>query len=205
MQSDEQGRAKINRGEPLRGSSKAILEQLRQTEHGEHNILIYPDIETLNEVMAAHYKEALDDRNELALFVNTYQPQSKIRQVLGRCGLDVARYENEGSLVIYDGVKGYQSADGVYAVMALINMLLFERVDRLCKAGMVGMADMGSFFMMGDDRLEGLMSYELSLPSVWDKMKLRSFCLYHQEDFERLSGEERQALIDHHYRYVKLY
>lgn len=191
-----------NRGKPVTGSSKTILQQLQDTEHGEHNILIYPDLKTLNEVISKHYKEALENRNELGLFVTYYQSIAEVRKVLGRDGVDVAKYEQEGSLVLYDSVKGYQTSEGVYSIMALINML-FERVKRLGKSGMFGMADMGSFFLL--QRIEQLLSYELSLPSIWDKMKLRSFCIYHEGDFSRMTEEERQALIDHHYKYIKRY
>jgi hypothetical protein len=191
-----------NRGKPVTGSSKTILQQLQDTEHGEHNILIYPDLKTLNEVISKHYKEALENRNELGLFVTYYQSIAEVRKVLGREGVDVAKYEQEGSLVLYDSVKGYQTSEGVYSIMALINML-FERVKRLGKSGIFGMADMGSFFLL--QRIEELLSYELSLPSMWDKMKLRSFCIYHEGDFSRMTEEERQALIDHHYKYIKRY
>jgi KaiC/GvpD/RAD55 family RecA-like ATPase len=179
-----------------------ILKQLEKTKHGEHNIVIYPSTSALNDVMAVHYKEALEARNELALFVTTYTHPDKVRKILGQSGLDVAKYEDEGSLVIYDAVKGYQSTEGVYTVMALINML-FEKAAKLGKTGMFGMADMGSFFVY--EAIEKLMSYELSLPSVWDKMKLRSFCLYHRRDFYSLLPEERQALIEHHYKYIRAY
>ena len=191
-----------NRGKPVTGSSKTILQQLQDTEHGEHNILIYPDLKTLNEVISKHYKEALENRNELGLFVTYYQSIAEVRKVLGREGVDVAKYEQEGSLVLYDSVKGYQTSEGVYSIMALINML-FERVKRLGKSGIFGMADMGSFFLL--QRIEELLSYELSLPSMWDKMKLRSFCIYDEGDFSRMTEEERQALIDHHYKYIKRY
>jgi len=191
-----------NRGKAITGSSKTILQQLQDTQHGEHNILIYPDLKTLNEVISKHYKEALENRNELGLFVTYYQSIAEVRKVLGRDGVDVAKYEQEGSLVLYDSVKGYQTSEGVYSIMALINML-FERVNRLGKSGMFGMADMGSFFLL--QRIEQLLSYELSLPSIWDKMKLRSFCIYHEGDFSRMTEEERQALIDHHYKYIKRY
>jgi KaiC/GvpD/RAD55 family RecA-like ATPase len=146
-----------NRGKPVIGSSKTILQQLQDTKHGEHNILIYPDLKTLNEVISKHYKEALENRNELALFVTYYQSIAEVRKVLGRDGLDVAKYEQEGSLVLYDSVKRYHTSEGIYSIMALINML-FERVKKVGKSGMFGMADMGSFFLL--QRIEQLLSYE---------------------------------------------
>ena len=73
--------------------------------HGEHKIVIYPNTSTLNDVMAVHYKDELEERNELALFVTIYTHPDKIRKILGNSGLDVVRHEDQGSLVIYDAVK----------------------------------------------------------------------------------------------------
>jgi hypothetical protein len=41
----------------------------------------------------------------------------------------------------------------------------------------------------------------MSLPTKYDddNMKLKGFCFYHQEDFDRrLSKEEKQKLLEHH-------
>jgi putative transposon-encoded protein len=58
---------------------------------------------------------------------------------------------------LYDSVKRYHTSEGIYSIMALINML-FERVKKVGKSGMFGMADMGSFFLL--QRIEQLLSYE---------------------------------------------
>jgi KaiC/GvpD/RAD55 family RecA-like ATPase len=185
---------------PQQRDSATLLEHVRGSQYGDHNILIYRDVETLNEIMATHYREALEQKNELALFVSQYQTIQKVRDVLEKSGLDVARHEHQGSLVILDSVKGYHGPDGSYTVTSLINMLL-DRANKLEKKGMFAMADVGSFFFL--DKLEALVTYELSLPSVWSDTKLRSFCLYHQRDIARLSERERQALIDHHHKFIK--
>ena len=194
--------ASEKKGGPIEGSANTILKQVGDSQYGEHNIVVYPDVKALNEVLADCYRAALEERNELALFVSHYQTASKVREVLGRFGLDVPNHEHKGSLIIFDSVKAYQGLEGSYAVMSLVNML-FDRVRKLGKDGMFGMADMGSFFLY--ERIEALMSYELSLPSIWKDMKMRSFCIYHSNDFARLSEEERKALIDHHYKFIKNY
>ena len=44
-----------------------------------------------------------------------------------------------------------------------------------------------------------LVEYELSLPSSYDGMKLKGFCIYHKEDFnKRFTEEQKQNLQDHH-------
>jgi hypothetical protein len=48
-----------------------------------------------------------------------------------------------------------------------------------------------------------LVDYELSLPTRYDK-QVRGFCLYHQKDFDRFSEEQKQRLIEHHGKALKI-
>ena len=46
----------------------------------------------------------------------------------------------------------------------------------------------------------------MSLPTKYDnEMKLKGFCFYHQEDFDkRLSKEQKQKLLKHHSKNIML-
>ena len=48
-----------------------------------------------------------------------------------------------------------------------------------------------------------LVDYELSLPAKYD-VPMKGFCLYHQRDFDRLSEEQRQKLVEHHGKAIKV-
>ncbi len=48
-----------------------------------------------------------------------------------------------------------------------------------------------------------LVEHELSLPTVFD-LPLRAFCLYHQADFERLTDEQKQNLIEYYGMTIKI-
>ena len=58
-------------------------------------------------------------------------------------------------------------------------------------------ADLGSFYHR--DKTHALLDYELSLPSRFNDLKMKGFCVYHKEDFERrLTEEQKQTLLQHH-------
>jgi hypothetical protein len=58
------------------------------------------------------------------------------------------------------------------------------------KSGVSAFGDMGSFFY--ENKENGLMEYELSLPSEYDnEMNLKTFCLYHQKDFDKIYRETK--------------
>ncbi|MDF2768774.1 MAG: MEthanogen/methylotroph, DcmR Sensory domain, partial [Nitrososphaeraceae archaeon] len=66
------------------------------------------------------------------------------------------------------------------------------------KNGISVIADLASFYY--HDQSDKLIEYEMSLPTKYDdKMKLKGFCFYHQEDFDRrLTEQRKQMLLEHH-------
>ncbi|MFL6326160.1 MAG: hypothetical protein ACJ71I_01585 [Nitrososphaeraceae archaeon] len=48
-----------------------------------------------------------------------------------------------------------------------------------------------------------LVDYERSLPTNYD-MPIKGFCLYHQKDFDEFSDEQKQKLIEHHGKALKI-
>lgn len=201
--SDQEGNSLNNqRREPINGKAQLMIQQLRDTKTGQHNILIYPDLQTLNEVMASHCRTAIEERIELALIVTHCQSIHHVREALSSGGLDVVHYEKEGSLIITDSVSEYHqtSSDGVYAMTGLINML-FERVKQMGKNGVFVVADMCSFFL--HEKIGDLLDYESGLPAGWNNMNLRAFCLYHEGDFESFGPEDMRLVLDHHYKIIK--
>jgi hypothetical protein len=48
-----------------------------------------------------------------------------------------------------------------------------------------------------------LFEYELSLPTKYD-VQMKGFCLYHQKDFDKFSDEQKQKLIEHHGKALKI-
>jgi hypothetical protein len=48
-----------------------------------------------------------------------------------------------------------------------------------------------------------LVDYELSLPTKFD-VDMKGFCLYHEKDFNKFSDGQKQELIKHHGKALKI-
>jgi hypothetical protein len=117
-------------------------------------------------------------------------------------GIDAAKYENEGTLVILDSEMAYQPCweqNVTYKIVAadlfnLINILTKQVYERN-KKGITLLSDPGIFFL--NNRITELVSYELSLPTRVDA-NIRPFCCYHKNDFNLLQEEQRRRIFGHH-------
>jgi hypothetical protein len=208
------------------GSNNEILEHLNKAECGTHSILVYPNIEMLRETYSRYVKTQLQDNNEIVLLLPYYETANKVRKTLsegfvnnvadgkgndansndtnGNSTIDVGKYEKEGSLIIMDSVKGYFGSDNNYDDNNNIDLMgfvkqLVKKAESSCKNGVSVIADLGSFYhYYHSETTDKLIEYELSLPSKYDGMKLKGFCVYHKADFKRLTEKQKQKLMDHH-------
>jgi MEDS: MEthanogen/methylotroph, DcmR Sensory domain len=206
------------------GSNNEILEHLHQTEYGTHSILVYPNVETLRETYSRYVKSQLEDNNEIVLILPYYETANKVRKTLsegfanniadgngndansndtnGNSIIDMGKYEKEGSLIIMDSVKGYFGSDNNYNNTDLTEFVkqLVKKAESTGKNGVSVFADLGSFYHYHHSKTaDKLVEYELSLPSKFDGMKLKAFCIYHKEDInKRFTEEQKQKLLDHH-------
>jgi hypothetical protein len=228
-----------------RGVSET-LDALKQSQTGTHCIFVYPDLKTLRQILLHYTKVQLEGENQIVLILPYYESTDMIRQILSaeeegkhnnnnnknkNAGIDVRKYEKEGSLIIMDSLKGYfyysQQQDGSSGVsltdddnnndnnvdlMSFVEVLL-RHAERRRKDGVTILADMGSFYHYyyhDDDNGNGtqrIINYEKSLPIKYDHdgMKLKAFCLYHQSDFEKRFTKKQQAkLLDSHSRSIMM-
>jgi hypothetical protein len=211
----------------ITGSNNEILEHLNKAEYGTHSILVYPNIETLSGTYSRYVKTQLEDNNEIVLLLPYYETANKVRKTLsegfvnniaygkgndansndtnGNSIIDMVKYEKEGSLIIMDSVKGYFGSDNNHDdnnnnidLMGFVKQLV-KKAESSCKNGVSVIADLGSFYHYYHSKTaDKLIEYELSLPSKYDGMKLKGFCVYHKADFKRLTEEQKQKLMDHH-------
>jgi MEDS: MEthanogen/methylotroph, DcmR Sensory domain len=107
----------------------------------------------------------------------------------GNSVIDIEKYEKEGSLIIMDSVKGYFGSDNNYNNNDLTEFVkqLVKKAESLGKNGVSVIADLGSFYHYhhNSKTADKLVQYELSLPSSYDGMKLKGFCIYHKADFDK--------------------
>lgn len=183
----------------------------RQIEEKKEIVLINPFYETTDKV-----REALATRYK-PLDVKKYEEKEKrliiadsLKKYLGQKEKGVSRirdgdlkkeqineYKESKKLSkkITDKVKGgfnYWWAD---------NKKMIEHADRMDSIGLSIMSDAGAFHFMR--KTQELLEYECSLPKQFD-LNLKAFCLYHENDFNRLSEEQKQDLANHHGRVIKL-
>jgi hypothetical protein len=189
-------------GNLISDNSNDVLKQLRQAEFGAHYIIVYHDMITLRQIYSGYIKAQLEDNNEIVLILPYYETTGMVRSILSgennNSGsiIDVGKYEKEGSLRIIDSVKAYFRSD--IDLMSFVEKLAKE-AQRSGKSGVSVIADLASFYYY--NQIDKLIEYEMSLPAEYDddNIKLKGFCLYHQEDFDkRLSKEQKQKLLEHH-------
>jgi hypothetical protein len=175
------------------------LEQINQADNGAHYMLIYEDLTTLREFYSNYIHKQIEENNEIVLINPFYETTDSVRQILSQHnhgGIDVSKYEKEGSLMIADSLIEYLGDQPlVYVKKGLTNYAI------LGKKGLSVLADLGAYPYKS--KYKELVDYELSLPTKYD-VPMKGFCLYHEKDFDNLSDEQQQKLIEHHGMALKI-
>lgn len=175
------------------GNTNNIIEQLRQAGYGAHYIIVYPDIMTLREIYSNYIRYQIEDKKEIVLVLSYYETVDNLRNFLSptdEISSDLQRYEREGSLIIIDSVKGFFDFDHPSYVKSLL-----KQAESLGKSGISVIADAGAFYHYS--KVEELVKHELSMPSKFD-VNLKRFCVFHKQDFDRLTEAKKQKLLEHH-------
>ena len=146
--------------------------------------------------MYSYYVKADLKNNQIVLILPFYETIDNVRRILSEDSacIDVRKYEKEQSLLIMDSLKAYFSLKG--GLMPFVNQTVnFAKASG--KDGVSVIGDMGSFFY--NQKNDGLMHHEMTLPIQFEGMNLKGFCLYHKQDYEkRFLENDRQTLSKHH-------
>jgi hypothetical protein len=172
-------------------SSSSLVQEVRHSNFHDHNILIYPDLTIYRKIYSESAKLALDN-NEVVLLVTTYDSFDRIKDSLTQAGISVNKEIKNGNLVILDAVKAYQI--DVHGALKFATTLA-KRAERHGKAGVFGLTEMGSFFIV--ERVALLLEYEKSLPKKWD-LNFKSVCSYHKDDFTTLPKQQQETILSAH-------
>lgn len=186
----------------LNADSATILNTIKASNYGDHNLVVYPCLGQFEEFYVECCKDSILERNEIFILVTNYQEVSAVRKKMNIAGIDAARYENEGTLMILDSEMAYSPTweqNVTYKSVAahfinLINILT-KQVYESKKKGITLLSDPGIFFL--NNRIAELVSYELSLPTRVDA-NIRPFCCYHKDDFNLAQEEQRKGIFEHH-------
>ena len=176
-----------------------ILQHIKDSNYGDHNLVIYPGLKQFEEFYIECCKDSILDRNGIFVLVTHYQHVSSVRKKIDLlAGIDTAKYEKDGTLVILDSEMAYQPSveqTGRYNIIIILTSLLMKHAQERDKKGITLLSDPGIFFL--NNRITELVSYELSLPTRVDA-NIRPFCCYHKNDFNLLQEEQRRRIFGHH-------
>ena len=179
---------------------KDALEQINQAEYGAHYMIIYPDLDTLRELYSNYVYKQIEQKNETVIINPFYETTDSVRRILSEKDNndinDVLRYEKEGALTIADSLVEYLGEQPhKHLKEGLANY------TKMGKNGVSVLSDIGAY--PHKTLYSDLVDYESSLPATHD-MQLKGFCLYHQMDFAKFSDEQKQKLIEHHGKALKI-
>ena len=182
-----------------------MLDKIKQSNFGEHNLILFEDYFTLNNTLSEYCKTALESLNEMVLLLPHNESVSNLLHALKNIDLDVQKYKLQGSLVIVEAKKGYFSlTNELVDIMIMIKMLL-QRSNKLGKSGLTVFSDMGLFFHQ--NRIDDLIKHETrlfcssSFSIYHNKMKI--FCCYNVIDFDLLTENQKQDLLNGHKRVMR--
>jgi MEDS: MEthanogen/methylotroph, DcmR Sensory domain len=203
----------------LKGVDEIVNHLHEELQMGTHALLIYPDLMTQRRIYTEYARKQLEDNNEIVLILPYYETTDMVRLALsgntntdgsynfGYSGIDVRKYERDGSLIIMDSLKGYfpvekggnnnnreSKSDGNLEFIPYLDVLL-KQAERQGKNGVTVLSDMGSFHHYNQHGAQRLVEYEQSLPKTYEG-NLKGFCLYHQKDFETRFSKKQQASLN---------
>jgi hypothetical protein len=189
---DDDERYRIVNADPA-----TILNSIRASNYGDHNLVVYPCLGQFEEFYVECCKDSLFKRNEIFILVTYYQQVSAVRKKMYTAGIDAARYENDGTMVILDSETAYNPdlEESEKYNINILTSLMTKQVRARDKKGITLISDLGTFIL--NNRIADLISYELSMPVRFDSY-VRPFCFYHKDDFNVLQEEERKRICSHH-------
>ena len=188
------------------GSVLEILDKFKkQSNFGEHDILIYPDRYALREVYSRACKMALEN-NEAVIMLLHYETRDNVLTYLRELGIDVYNYEKkERSLLIVDSAKDYfGTAKDFLFYLKLMN----TNASRRNKRGILVLLDVGFHYyphrISSQRGIDLLMEYEESIPAKLD-LNVKILCLYPIKDFDILKQpDQKEYLLKLHFRRYKI-
>ena len=176
---------------------------ISESDYGTHTLIVYQNLDLLREFYSHYVKKRIEEKNEVVQLAPFYETEDSVRRSLseGEISIDIEKWEKEEkSLIIIDSLKKYSDYDSPESDNNF-NKNLIESAKTTGKAGVSILTDTGAFSYK--HREEDLVNYELALPSKYD-IDLKRVCLYHQKDFNKLSEDQKQKLLNHHEFSIKI-
>jgi hypothetical protein len=181
------------------GTLESILQMLCDTRYGEHNIVIYPNLETFREIYTHFAKNRIQEKNDRVVLFPHYETAKSVEQAFMELDLATRDLVANGSLEIIDSHHGF--FDPAQSFIQLAEASAAEAV-RSGKSGAIFIADMGPFFHR--QKLELLVSHECAIKSQLKGFRFSIFCCYHQKDFQKMTKAQEEKLCENHYKNMSI-
>ena len=178
-------------------------ETISESDYGTHTLIVYQNLNILREFYSYYVKKRIEEKNEFIQIIPFYETEDSVRKSLseGEISIDLEKWEKEEkSLIIIDSLKKYSDNESPESDNNF-NKNLVESAKTMGKSGVSILTDIGG--LTYKYREEELLNYELALPLKYD-IDLKRVCLYHQKDFNKLSDDQKQKLVDNHGISVKI-
>ncbi|HEY7572110.1 MAG TPA: hypothetical protein VH796_12155 [Nitrososphaeraceae archaeon] len=150
------------------------------------------------------------ENNQIVLVLTYYDHPSIIRQVVAddehskHDSMVLEKFIRDGSLVILDSLMSHfepqhidERTNNKLNFLSLIR-ILFNHSIKNNKKGINIFLDMGAFFHFGYNQskiynsVQNILEYEKSIPVKYRELEIKTFCLYHQRDYESHFKSTRQ-------------
>jgi len=170
--------------------------KIAKEEYGVHDMIIYPNHIAFRKFYSFYTIKQIEEKNEFIRIMPFYETTDSVRQTLFEKShiIDNSKNETDNSFATMDSLKYYfGNSKNIGAEQPLENMV--ECAKKLGKKGLSVIGDLGIFSYKG--KIPELVDYELSLTKYYD-LDIKCLCLYHQQDFNNLTDEQKQSLFEHH-------
>jgi hypothetical protein len=164
--------------------SLRIGEDLSTMSFGEHNMLIYADVNSLLEICCSHSKKSLQSRKNAVIILYHYETKDSIRNALKEFDIEVDSYEADRSLIIRDAneIIFNPTLDSFLQYLKTLEELAIKDG----KNGIDVIVDMGSFRHLGKEQELGVCENRFNIASADSKSTI--LCCYHDKDVKALDA-----------------
>ncbi|MFL6470247.1 MAG: hypothetical protein ACJ71H_05280 [Nitrososphaeraceae archaeon] len=110
-----------------------IVEEITQTKYGDHNLILYSDLATLEYAYLNYIKRSLESLNEIILILPHYHCVADVINSITNTSIDIDKYKKEGSIVVVQSKKAYYSLTHEFVGVMIMTKMLIQRADKLGK------------------------------------------------------------------------
>ena len=185
----------VNKEKLVDGNLESIIQLLCDCQYGEHDIVIYPDLDSFREIYARLTKSRINNCHDKVILLPHYETAKSVEQALMELDVRAKDEIGRGSLEVIDSFHAFFDPEQTF--LEVVSAALNDAV-RGGKSGAVVIADMGSFYHR--QAIEKLVSHECKIPSRQAGSRSTIFCCYNAKDFQNLTKSQEERLCENHYR-----